>query len=119
MGHSKVTIPAVELASVPALVEAKFDELMEQYVNNKVLAETAEAERKRIGQELNALLTATGQTKIGHCEYVALKCNGRSGARLDERKLLEKGVDPEIIKECWAGGTSYTYVQVILRKEEI
>lgn len=118
MGSRKVSVPVVELYNIKELQGMEFEVLVEQYKSAKYNKETEEAEQKQIGVELLALMTAVDQTRVGVGGYVAMRIPGRSGGRLNEHKLVEAGVDPDVIAKCWDGGKEYEYVQIRKRGEE-
>lgn len=117
MGKREVA-PVVELADIKQLDNTGFLGMVLEYRTNHLKQKSAEAAKERLSPDIHALMIATKQMKVGVEDVVAVVCNGRSGAKLDVHKLIEKGVDPDVIEACWEGGKVYQYVQVRARGEE-
>lgn len=112
--------PAVDFLSVPGLAEATWVDsntgtehtLPEIVIRCNEAAQTknkAEAEYKADKKIIDAVLAGAG---VGKNEPVTVfgmlrltRYTGKSPRQLNEQKLLEKGVSPDIIKQCWTSGT--------------
>lgn len=109
--------PVVEMSDIPVLEGAGFGLLVETYREFKEEEERYKAAKEKVGVDIRALLIATGQVNVGCGAYVAVLASGKTGSKLSETKLMEKGVDPEVVEACREGGREYQYVQVRARKE--
>jgi hypothetical protein len=103
------------LEEVPDLVEAGFDTVCERY--RQVCTEVAalEAEKKELASLISPLLEAFEIKSVVGPDWVAVRSRGMS-VKLDQTKLLAKGVKMEIIEACKVK-TPYYYVQVVAKGE--
>ncbi len=113
MGNREVK-PIVEIENTPlAAIQLEIAQLVQKYLEAKGHEELAVAVKKDVGQELQAFVVIAGTDKVGvNSEYYIHRMRGASGGKLSETKLMERGVDPDIISECWEGGKEYWYVQI-------
>lgn len=102
----------------PLLLEVGLEELIEQRQQWDNAKKEAEQELKGLNANIQAYLMAAEVKKVMVGEWNVTQCNGKSASTLDPRKLMVKGVSPDIIAECWNEGTAYTYLQVKARGKE-
>lgn len=112
MPKPKVMPVIPEYTDFPILEELGFKELVERRRGWDVQEKEAKAGKEATGTEIQMYLTVAGikHAKVG--TLVALIGSGKTARTLSPQKLIEMGVDPDVIKQCWVGGRSYTYGQV-------
>jgi hypothetical protein len=75
-----------------------------------------EKELRDLNWDITSLMLALGmesgdKVQVPDCGDVVL-IQGSTASKLSESKLVEKGVDPDVIMACKEPGTQYWYVQV-------
>lgn len=67
---------------------------------------------RAIGEELVAQMCAAGVTEYPTDEYVARLRTGRTASSISELRLVERGVDAQVIADSRVEGREYVFVEI-------
>jgi hypothetical protein len=73
---------------------------------------------KQIDTDIKDAYEAAGVKKTLWGTLPITLCNGRSASRISKTKLVEAGVDADVIAACTESGTPYTYIRIGKDKKE-
>lgn len=111
------TIPSFTLFE-PLVGNADFPELVLTCVEQSRIKNVAEKAYKSKKAELLSLLKGAGITKVECMEIKMTVYPGKGPRTLSDIKLIEKGVDPAIIAQCWTQ-VEYEDVRITAPKVEV
>lgn len=106
-----------QAAEVPELAMMDFGVKVQRRIELKRLMDEAEVELASINSDIEAALIITEHKGVKLGNYVITHCNGRTAAKFSNELAVEKGLDADVVKECWVPGREYTYVQIKEEKE--
>jgi len=115
------TVRECDLEQVDEGYQQMLEELALDRTKYKDLAETNEKLRKDTDALLQGMMADIGYNRInlpGDGKLVVKECRGRSGSTVSVPKLLEQGVDPDVIRKATVPGKAYYYVKVEERTEK-
>lgn len=105
------TSNARPLEEFPDLIDVLPD-MAKEYRRIHIQSVIIEKRKKELGSEITALLEAVGHNSIQHDDWVCIRARGRSASSISPEKLLEKGIESDIITACTVEGKVYFYAQV-------
>lgn len=108
-------------SKIPALEELGFDELCMERTRLYDLGKKCEKDLKEINEQIQNVLQMAlpeGERKVQWKNFQVMINKGRAAAKLDEKLLLEAGVDAQIIADATIPGKEYTYIQFVADKEK-
>ena len=104
-----------KLEEVAGLSEDQFGDirnLVAEYTATKCQIELLEDQKKKIGAEIEGYMAMADEKRLQVLGFHVALCNGRTGAKIDGRLLVEAGVSTEVVERCTIPGKEYTYIQV-------
>ena len=110
MGQPRKVIP--DWGTSQELIDLDFHKKAARYRFLKGLADRTEEERKELSVELEMILEAAGMPKVMFEGMVASKRNGGQPPTISATKLLELGVDADVIAQATIPGAKYTYFEM-------
>jgi hypothetical protein len=108
----KPSDPDFEWVDRPELVQLEFDAMVERRVELKRVVDEAEKELAELNPQIEAALVLVDATKVGIGNHVVHRIKGQTAGKVNTRKLVERGVDPDLVADCTDPGREYWYIQV-------
>lgn len=88
-----------------------------EYISLNAQIKECESRKEELKLEIEAIRLACQEEAISGDFFVVERVKSHSPKKLSADKLVEHGVELDVIDECYVGGTEYEYTQVRLRQE--
>lgn len=105
--------------TIPRLKGMKFHQLVARHMSASQAEKEAKQEKDEAGKDIMAALGAVGRDSVMDGDNKVTIVNGKSGARLDAKKLYELGVSEEIIAKATVMGNEFAYALVTPPREKV
>ena len=96
----------------PELREAKFGKLVDERQTIHHEIEFRKTKLEKLNAEIEAAMIVAHVGKVEAEGYHVIRCEGQGREQISAEKLLQLGVDPDIIRAATVRGNPYTFIQV-------